>query len=76
MPGAEMPERSPLTSAMKTGTPMRENFSPITWSVTVLPVPVAPAIRPWRFASPGSRQSSSDPALAMASGSVIAGSWW
>jgi len=69
-----MPEKSPLTSAMKTGTPARENFSASTCSVTVLPVPVAPATSPWRFASAGSRQSSSDPTLASASGSVITGS--
>ena len=49
-PGWEIPVRSPFTSAMKTGTPMRENCSAITCSVTVLPVPVAPVIQPWRLA--------------------------
>src|SRR5574343_1918964 len=49
-----MPVKSPLTSAMKTGTPMREKFSARVCSVTVLPVPVAPVIRPWRLARPGS----------------------
>ncbi len=62
-----------LASAMNTGTPMREHLSASTCSVTVLPVPVAPATRPWRFASPGSRHSTSDPVLASASGSLIAG---
>ncbi len=38
---------------MKTGTPIRENCSASVCSVTVLPVPVAPVIRPWRFASAG-----------------------
>ena len=46
-----MPVRSPLTSAMNTGTPIVEKFSAIVCSVTVLPVPVAPVIRPWRLAS-------------------------
>ena len=57
-PGCVMPERSPLTSAMNTGTPIREKRSAITCSVTVFPVPVAPVMRPWRLASAGSRQSS------------------
>ncbi len=35
---------------MKTGTPMALNCSASTLSVTVFPVPVAPAIRPWRLA--------------------------
>ena len=34
---------------MNTGTPMREKPSASTISVTVLPVPVAPATRPWRL---------------------------
>jgi hypothetical protein len=46
VPAAAMPAISPLTSARKLGTPMRENCSAITCSVTVLPVPVAPAMRP------------------------------
>jgi hypothetical protein len=37
-------------SAANTGTPIEENASASTWSVTVLPVPVAPATRPWRLA--------------------------
>ena len=37
-------------SAQKTGTPAREKPSAMTCSVTVLPVPVAPVIRPWRLA--------------------------
>ena len=49
-PGWLMPARSPLTSAMNTGTPMPESRSAITCSVTVLPVPVAPVIRPCRLA--------------------------
>ena len=52
-PAAARPERSPLTSARKTGTPSREKCSASTWSVTVLPVPVAPVTRPCRFASAG-----------------------
>ena len=54
-PLRHMPDRSPLTSAMNTGTPMSEKDSASTFIVIVLPVPVAPAIRPWRFAICGSR---------------------
>ena len=49
LPTWEIPE-SPFISAMKQGTPAWQKVSAITWSVTVLPVPVAPAISPWRFA--------------------------
>jgi hypothetical protein len=55
VPGWLMPVRSPLTSAMNTGTPILLKFSASVCSVTVLPVPVAPVIRPWRLARPGSR---------------------
>ncbi len=44
-------ETSPLASAKNTGTPRREKLSARTLSVTVLPVPVAPAIKPCRFAN-------------------------
>jgi len=56
-PGAAMPERSPLMSAAKTGTPSRAKPSASTCSVTVLPVPVAPVTRPWRLASLSRRVS-------------------
>ena len=46
LPGWLIPARSPLTSAIKTGTPMRLKASAIRCRVTVLPVPVAPAMRP------------------------------
>jgi invasion protein IalB len=48
-PGPRQPERSPFTSA---GTPARRREKPSAriCSVTVLPVPVAPAISPWRLA--------------------------
>ena len=55
-PAWHIPERSPFTSAKKTGTPISENDSARTFIVTVLPVPVAPAISPWRFAIFGRRQ--------------------
>ena len=70
-PGWLMPVRSPLMSAMNTGTPMREKFSASVCRVTVLPVPVAPVIRPWRLARPGSRKHSVAPFLAISSGSAI-----
>ena len=57
-PGWVMPERSPLMSAAKTGTPARLNASASTCRVTVLPVPVAPATRPCRLAMLGSRYRS------------------
>ena len=60
-PGVAIPERSPLISAIKVGTPISENASANTFSVTVLPVPVAPAISPWRFAIEGSRYTFSPP---------------
>jgi hypothetical protein len=40
---------------MNTGTPMALKPSARRWSVTVLPVPVAPAMRPWRLAILGGR---------------------
>ena len=49
-PGWAMPVTSPFTSAMNTGTPAWANPSASTFMVTVLPVPEAPAISPWRFA--------------------------
>jgi DNA helicase HerA-like ATPase len=49
-PAMAMPERSPFTSARKTGTPSTEKLSARPCRVTVLPVPVAPAMRPWRLA--------------------------
>ena len=60
-PGSEMPERSPLISAANTGTPARANPSAITCNETVLPVPVAPVTRPWRFASPSVSQAGCSP---------------
>ncbi len=54
------PERSPLMSARNTGTPAVESCSAIMCSVTVLPVPVAPATRPCRFIiASGSRTEAS-----------------
>src|SRR5262245_20199110 len=46
-----MPARSLLMSATNTGTPARLKPSAITRKVDVLPVPVAPAISPCRFAT-------------------------
>ena len=40
------PEMSPFMSAKNTGTPKSEKDSASTFKVTVLPVPVAPAIKP------------------------------
>ena len=65
LPGWLMPARSPLTSAMNTGTPIALRRSANTCSVTVLPVPVAPVIRPWRLASAGNRRESMSRAFAI-----------
>src|SRR5690606_29058424 len=54
-PATARPETSPFTSATNTGTPIREKPSARVIRVTVLPVPVAPATRPWRLARAGSR---------------------
>ncbi len=48
-PGTAIPERSPFMSATNTAAPAWAACSAMTWRVRVLPVPVAPAIRPWRF---------------------------
>src|SRR3954453_6714461 len=48
-PGAASPETSPFMSAANTGTPAADSCSVSSWRVLVLPVPVAPAIRPWRL---------------------------
>ena len=48
-PGAARPDTSPFTSAANTDTPATDSCSAIVCRVIVLPVPVAPAIRPWRF---------------------------
>ena len=52
----EMPVKSPLTSAMNTGTPKAEKPSARLCRVMVLPVPVAPVMRPWRLALSGRRK--------------------
>lgn len=54
VPATPTLDRSPFTSATNTGTPMLENASAILCKVTVLPVPVAPVINPWRLAMHGS----------------------
>ena len=73
LPGWLAPVRSPLMSAMNTGTPMREKFSARVCRVTVLPVPVAPVMRPWRLARPGNRWHSVAACLAISMGSAIWG---
>ena len=60
-PACAIPVTSPLTSAMNTGTPASEKPSASTLRVTVLPVPVAPAMRPWRLAWLSSRQQGTSP---------------
>ena len=70
-----MPVRSPFTSLMNTGTPMALKDSASFCSVTVLPVPVAPVISPWRLAKPGRMKVSISPCLAMRMGSAMGGAW-
>ncbi len=50
-PGCERPARSPLTSARNTAVPALEKPSASSCSETVLPLPVAPAMSPWRLPS-------------------------
>ena len=57
VPATARPATSPFTSARNTGTPRREKPSASVISVTVLPVPVAPAISPWRLASLACRKT-------------------
>ncbi|SKY68396.1 Uncharacterised protein [Mycobacteroides abscessus subsp. abscessus] len=45
-PGRLSPDRSPLMSAITTGTPLADNCSAMSCKVLVLPVPVAPATSP------------------------------
>ena len=71
VPACEMPVRSPLTSAMNTGTPAREKASARVCSVMVLPVPVAPVIRPCRLALSGCRQHRMSSRCAITKGSVM-----
>src|SRR2546421_1356613 len=70
-PAFARPVRSPLTSAMNTGTPIAEKRCASVCSVTLLPVPVAPVMRPWRFASAGRRWSAVLPLLATRSGAAM-----
>ena len=49
------PEMSPFISAKNTGTPKSENDSAKVFKVIVLPVPVAPAIKPCLLASFGNK---------------------
>ena len=50
-PALAILDTSPLASAKNTGTPIREKLSAKTFKVMVLPVPVAPAIKPCRLAN-------------------------
>src|SRR6478609_5188158 len=59
-PGTANPDRSPLMSGMKTGTPATESCSATPWSVLVLPVPVAPATRPCRLNVESGMRTSAD----------------
>jgi len=70
-PAWEMPVRSPLTSAMKTGTPIWLKDSASFCRLIVLPVPVAPVIKPCRFASAGSSWHSVSPWRASRIGSAM-----
>src|SRR2546423_3150337 len=70
-PALARPARSPLTSAMNTGTPIDEKRCASVCSVTLLPVPVAPVIRPWRLASAGRRCSAVLSFLAITSGAAM-----
>ena len=71
VPSSATPVKSPFTSAINTGTPISDNDSASFCSVTVLPVPVAPVISPWRLAIPGSKNSSVSGVRAFNRGSLM-----
>ena len=73
LPAWLMPVRSPLMSAKNTGTPANEKLSAIFCSVTVLPVPVAPVISPWRLAMPGRREQTVSPCKAIGKAGAMFG---
>ena len=56
-PGAAMPVTSPLMSLMKTGTPASESWPAMSCRLLVLPVPVAPAMSPWRLTMDRARRT-------------------
>ncbi len=58
VPGAARPDTSPFTSETNTGTPAADSRSASSCRVLVLPVPVAPAIRPCRFSIASGRPTS------------------
>ena len=64
-PALTIPAKSPLTSAIITGTPISEKDSAKTFRLTVFPVPVAPAISPCLFAILGSIYNSLSADLAI-----------
>src|SRR5256714_13012679 len=70
-PALARPARSPLTSAMNTGTPIDEKRCASVCSVTLFPVPVAPVMRPCRLASAGRRCSAVLSFLAIRSGAAM-----
>ena len=64
-PALLTPVRSPLMSVANTGTPIALNVSARFCSEQVLPVPVAPAMRPWRLAIEGIMPRCFSPAMAL-----------
>lgn len=70
-PDSAIPVRSPFTSAINTGTPISEKDSASFCRVTVLPVPVAPVIKPWRLAIAGSKCSCLSSVRAISRGELM-----
>ena len=60
-------------SAKKTGTPAKEKLSAIFCRVTVLPVPVAPVISPWRLAMLGKMEQTMSPRWAIGNAEAMFG---
>ena len=60
-PARRAPRGRPCSRPRRPRRPASESCSASSWSVRVLPVPVAPAIRPWRFivASGSARRTAS-----------------
>jgi hypothetical protein len=75
-PAAPIPARSPFMSAANTGQPAAETCSAMSWRVRVLPVPVAPAMSPWRFRKPSGSPTSTDGSGGSAPGAAIGRPIW
>ena len=75
-PACEIPVKSPLTSAINTGTPRLTKCCAKACKLTVLPVPVAPVIKPWRLPICGKKLTSVVDDLPITIGSAMRCAPW